>query len=94
MDRMADQVQVAIRLPLLHIADPTADRIKAAGFRTAGLLGPAFTMKQELYKGRLTERHGLEVLPDDADRAEVHWVIYEELVQGRIEPSSRQLIAR
>ena len=91
MHRRADQVQVAIKLLLLHIADPTADRIKAAGFRTAGLLGTAFTMEQDFYKGRLTERHGLEVLvPDDADRAEVHWVIYEELVQGRAEPSSRQ----
>lgn len=72
MHRMADQMQVAIRL-LLHIADPAADRIKAAGFRTAGLLGTAFTMEQDFYKGRLTERHGLEVLvPDDANRAEVH----------------------
>jgi aspartate racemase len=83
MHRRADQVQVAIKLLPLHIADPSADRIKAAGFRTAGLLGTAFTMEQDFYKGRLTERHGLEVLvPDDADRAEVHWVIYEELVQG------------
>jgi aspartate racemase len=65
-------MQAAIGL-LLHIADPAADRIKAAGFRTAGLLGTAFTMEQDFYKGRLTERHGLEVLvPDDAGRAEVH----------------------
>jgi hypothetical protein len=95
MHRMADQVQVAIRLLLLHIADPTADRIKATGFRTAGLLGTAFTMEQDFCKGRPTERHGLEVLvPDDADRAEVHWVIYEELVQGRAEPSSPAGLSR
>lgn len=91
MHRMADQVQAAIALPLLHIADPTAERVKAAGVRTVGLLGTAFTMEQDFYKGRLAERHGLEVLvPNDADRAVVHRVIYDELVQGRVEPASRQ----
>ena len=91
MHRMADQVQEAIGLPLLHIADPTAARIKAAGLTKVGLLGTAFTMEQGFYKGRLTERHGLEVLvPGDEDRALVHRVIYEELVQGRATPSSRQ----
>ncbi|WP_342452354.1 aspartate/glutamate racemase family protein [Pararoseomonas baculiformis] len=91
MHRMADQVQAAISLPLLHIADPTAERIKAAGLRKVGLLGTAFTMEQDFYKGRLTERHGLEVLvPGEADRALVHRVIYDELVQGRAEPASRQ----
>ena len=91
MHRMADQVQAAIRLPLLHIADPTAARIKSAGLRRVGLLGTAFTMEQDFYKGRLADRHGLEVLvPSDDDRALVHRVIYEELVQGRIEASSRQ----
>ena len=91
MHRMADQVQAAIGLPLLHIADPTAERIKDAGLRKVGLLGTAFTMEQDFYKGRLAGRHGLEVIvPDDADRALVHRVIYEELVQGRAEPSSRQ----
>ncbi len=62
MHRMADQVQAAIGLPLLHIADPTAERIKEAGLRRVGLLGTAFTMEQTFYKGRLTEQHGLEVL--------------------------------
>lgn len=99
MHRMADQVQAAIGLPLLHIADPTAERIKQAGMKKVGLLGTAFTMEQEFYKGRLADRHGLEVLvPGDNDRALVHRVIYEELVQGRVEPASRQayreLIAR
>lgn len=88
---MADQVQAAITLPLLHIADPTAKRIKGAGLRKVGLLGTAFTMEQDFYKGRLAVRHGLEVLaPGDDDRALVHRVIYEELVQGRAEPFSRQ----
>lgn len=91
MHRMADQVQAAIGLPLLHIADPTAERIRAAGLRRVGLLGTAFTMEQDFYKGRLVQKHGLEVLvPDDADRATVHRVIYDELVQGRIEETSRQ----
>jgi aspartate racemase len=91
MHRMADQVQAAIGLPLLHIADPTAKRIRSAGLRKVGLLGTAFTMEQDFYKGRLADRHGLEVLvPGDDDRALVHRVIYEELVQGRAEPSSRQ----
>ncbi len=91
MHRMADQVQAAIGLPLLHIADPTAKRIKDAGLGKVGLLGTAFTMEQDFYKGRLADRHGLEVIvPDDVDRALIHRVIYEELVQGRAEPSSRQ----
>ncbi len=91
MHRMADQVQASIGLPLLHIADPTAARIKGAGLEKVGLLGTAFTMEQDFYKGRLASRHGLDVLvPGDDDRALVHRVIYEELVQGRAEPSSRQ----
>jgi aspartate racemase len=91
MHRMADQVQAAIGLPLLHIADPTAERIRAAGLSRIGLLGTAFTMEQDFYKGRLASRHGLDVLvPDAADRALVHRVIYEELVQGRAERASRE----
>jgi aspartate racemase len=90
MHRMADAVQAAVGLPLLHIADPTAARIKAAGLRRVGLLGTAFTMEQDFYKGQLARRHGLEVLvPEDADRATIHRIIYEELVQGRVEPASR-----
>ncbi|AWU96386.1 aspartate/glutamate racemase family protein [Azospirillum ramasamyi] len=91
MHRMADEVQAAIGLPLLHIADPTAERIRAAGLGRVGLLGTAFTMEQDFYKGRLVQKHGLEVLvPDEDDRAAVHRVIYDELVQGRVVESSRQ----
>ena len=90
MHRMADQVQAAISIPLLHIADPTAGRIKAAGLSRVGLLGTAFTMEQAFYKGRLADRFGLDVLvPGDEDRVVVHRVIYDELVQGRVEPVSR-----
>ncbi|WP_035831495.1 aspartate/glutamate racemase family protein [Kaistia adipata] len=92
MHRMAEDVQAATGIQLVHIADPTAERIKAAGVTRVGLLGTAFTMEQDFYKGRLAREHGLEVLvPDDADRADVHRIIYDELVQGRVEPSSREI---
>ena len=91
MHRMADRVQAAVTIPLLHIADPTAERIRAAGLRRVGLLGTRFTMEQAFYKGRLADRHGLDVLvPGDEDRALVHRVIYDELAQGRVEPASRE----
>jgi aspartate racemase len=90
MHKAYDRMQAAVGLPLLHIADPTAERIKAAGLNRVGLLGTAFTMEQDFYKGRLADRHGLDVLvPDAADRATVHRIIYDELVQGRVEPGSR-----
>ncbi len=90
MHRMAEQVQAAVAIPLLHIADATAERIKAQGIRRVGLLGTAFTMEQDFYKGRLRHRFGLDVLvPEADDRAVVHRVIYQELVQGRAEPVSR-----
>lgn len=90
MHRMAPEVQAAVQIPLLHIVDPTAERIKAAGFRTVGLLGTAFTMEQAFYKGRLAEQHGLTVIvPDETDRATVHRVIYDELIAGKVVPASR-----
>jgi len=90
MHRMADDVQAAVGVPLLHIADPTAERIKAAGFGRVGLLGTAFTMEHGFYKGRLADRHGLDVIvPGQEDRATVHRIIYEELVAGKVLPASR-----
>ncbi|HEY6257371.1 MAG TPA: aspartate/glutamate racemase family protein [Xanthobacteraceae bacterium] len=99
MHRMADAVAAAVSIPLLHIADPTAERIKARGLRRIGLLATAFTMEQDFYKGRLKDRFGLDVLvPDAGDRALVHRIIYDELVQGRVELMSRdacrEVIAR
>lgn len=86
----APQIQAATSLPLLHIADPTALAIKAAGFRRVGLLGTAFTMEQSFYKGRLQQQHGLEILvPDAPGRAIVHTIIYAELVHGDLRESSR-----
>ena len=90
MHRMADAVSAAVRIPLLHIADPTAERIRARDIKTVGLLGTAFTMEQDFYKGRLQRKFGLEVVvPEANDRALVHRVIYDELVKGRIEKRSR-----
>lgn len=90
MHRMAPAVQAAVRIPLLHIADPTAEKIKAAGFRTVGLLGTAFTMEHDFYKRRLRDDHGLSVIvPGDADRATVHRIIFDELVAGKTTAQSR-----
>lgn len=91
MHRYADEVERASGLPLIHIADATGAAIRAAGLTSVGLLGTRFTMEQDFYKGRLAERFGLTVLiPGDEGRAEVHRVIYEELVQGRVRESSRR----
>lgn len=91
MHRMAPAVQAAVSVPLLHIADPTAERIKAAGFKNVGLLGTAFTMEHDFYKGRLAQQHGLSVIvPGFEDRAVVHRIIYEELVAGKVLPASRE----
>ena len=89
MHKVADAIEAAVGIPLLHIADPTAAAIHAAGIDTIGLLGTRFTMEQDFYVGRLEGRHGLTVLtPPAADRELVHRVIYDELVLGRIlEPS-------
>jgi aspartate racemase len=90
MHLMADDVAARVAIPLLHIADPTARKIGEAGIKRVGLLGTAFTMEQDFYKGRLAEQFGLQVLvPDAADRATVHDIIYKELVAGRVLPASR-----
>ena len=91
MHLMAEKVQAAVGIPLLHIADPAGAAIHTAGLHRVGLLGTAFTMEQGFYKDRLAQRHGLEVLvPDPEDRALVHRVIYDELVAGRITDAARQ----
>lgn len=99
MHRMAEAVQNAVSVPLLHIADPTAQRIRKAGLKRIGLLGTAFTMEHDFYKGRLRDVHGLDVVvPDEHDRAVVHRIIYDELVAGKVVSASRdayrQIIAR
>lgn len=90
MHSLAVAIEEATPLPLLHIADPTAKAIRKAGMTRVGLLGTAFTMEQDFYRGRLEQRHGLEVLvPEADDRALVHRVIYEELVAGQVRQASR-----
>lgn len=95
MHKLADSIEQAVSIPLLHIADPTAHAIQAAGIRRVGLLGTAFTMEQDFYRGRLTDKFGLDVLIPDADeRAVVHRVIYEELVLGIVKDESRAAYQR
>jgi aspartate racemase len=99
MHRMADAVAEATKVPLLHIADPTGEKIRAAGFRKVGLLGTAFTMEQDFYKGRLKRLFDLDVMvPQPADRHIIHEIIYRELVEGKIFAESRaayrEIIAR
>jgi aspartate racemase len=91
MHMVAPAIEAAVRIPLLHIADPTAEVIKAAGFAAVGLLGTRFTMEQDFYRERLTARHGLTVLtPSGADREVVHRIIYDELCLGKLLPTSRE----
>ncbi|MDB6086848.1 MAG: aspartate racemase [Gammaproteobacteria bacterium] len=95
MHVVAPAVEAAVHIPLLHIADPTAEVVKAAGFTVAGLLGTRFTMEQDFYRERLTMRHGLTVLtPSAADREAVHRIIYDELCLGKLVPESRDAFRR
>jgi len=91
MHKVADQVTDAVSIPLLHLADTTAAAVQAAGLRRVGLLGTAFTMEQDFYRGRLAS-HGLDVLtPDAPGRALVHRVIYDELCLGVVREESRDV---
>jgi aspartate racemase len=91
MHKVADQVQAAISIPLVHLADTTAQAVRDAGMTRVGLLGTAFTMEQDFYRDRLAG-HGLEVLiPDAEDREQVHRIIYDELCLGVIREESRQV---
>jgi aspartate racemase len=95
MHKLAPQVQAAISIPILHIADTTAQKICADGLDTIGLLGTRFTMEQDFYKGRLIDNFGLKVItPNDADRKIIHDVIYDELCLGNVRDDSRQQYLR
>ncbi len=95
MHKLAGSIEAAVSIPLLHIADPTAEAIRTAGITRIGLLGTAFTMEQEFYRGRLADKFGLDVLTPEADeRAVVHRVIYEELVLGVVKDESRAAYQR
>lgn len=90
MHVVAETIEAAISVPFLHLADATAAAAKATGLSSVGLLGTRYTMEQEFYRSRL-EHNGLGVIvPDEPDRTMVHEVIYEELVQGRVNPESKR----
>ena len=92
MHQVAPAIEAAVNIPLVHIADPTGEAIQAAGMGTVGLIGTRFTMERDFYKERLRQQHGLTVIvPQAAQREQVHRVIYEELCLGKIEPASRKL---
>ena len=91
MHKVAPQIEEAISIPLIHIADATAEEIKGKGIGTVGLLGTKFTMEQDFYAGRLNDKHGLHVItPSEEDREVVHQIIYKELVLGTVREDSRQ----
>ncbi|WEJ73620.1 aspartate/glutamate racemase family protein [Pseudomonas sp. PSE14] len=95
MHKVAPAIEAAVDIPLLHIADPTAEAIREAGVTKVGLLGTRFTMEQAFYKDRLQERFDLQVLtPSDDERQVVHRIIYEELCLGRILDESRDAYRR
>lgn len=95
MHKMADAVEAAIHIPLLHIASATARAVNSQGFSKVALLGTRFTMEEDFYRLRLAERHGLEVLiPETEDREIIHRVIYDELVLGEIRQESREKYKR
>ena len=94
MHKLYDIIQQNIRIPLLHIADPTAESIKFEGIKKIALLGTRFTMEENFYKGRLIDNHGLDVIiPDPEDMEIVHRIIYDELCAGIIQSESKQKYA-
>lgn len=90
MHKIAPQIEESIQIPLLHIADATAEVLVDEGIKTVGLLGTAFTMEQDFYKGRLSENYGLNVLvPNERDRQIVQEIIYQELCLGKVKADSK-----
>jgi len=91
MHKVLPQIEQALTIPVLHIADATAQRLVDDGILKVGLLGTAFTMEQDFYKGRLTEKFGIDVIvPEHEEREIVHRIIFDELCQGRILSQSRE----
>ena len=94
MHKLAPAIVSHTRLPLIHIADATAQKLVRDGRKKVGLLGTAFTMEEDFYRGRLTDRFGLEVIvPEAQQRQEIHRVIYEELCVGATQQASRDYYA-
>lgn len=90
MHKVAPQIEENLSIPILHIADATAEKLLSKQISKVGLLGTNFTMEQDFYKGRLTDKYGIDVVvPDKHDRLKVHDIIYQELCRGEIKQSSR-----
>jgi len=93
MHKLAERLEAALTIPLLHIADPTAAAIKAQGLRRVGLLGTRYTMEEAFYRGRLTHRYGLDVaVPEEAGRELIHALLYQELGRGKPRPKTRAAV--
>jgi aspartate racemase len=91
MHKLSDKIEDSVHIPLLHIADVTAEAIKEKSMTKVGLLGTKFTMEQDFLKGRLLGKHGIEsIIPDEKQREIIHRIIYEELVKGIITDKSRK----
>ena len=91
MHKTASEIEKHVSIPLIHIADSTAEKIKAEGLSKVGLLGTRFTMEDDLYKGRLIDKHGLDlIVPTEDERLAVHQIIYDELCLGEIKQASRE----
>lgn len=92
MHKVAPEIEANINIPILHIADATAEKLLENGVKKVGLLGTSFTMEQDFYKGRLTDKFGIDVvIPEQKDRAKIHDVIYQELCLGQIRDGSRSV---
>src|SRR5437868_867942 len=90
MHKVAPQIEQSIAIPVLHIADTTAEVLVQNGVKKVGLLGTAFTMEEDFYKGRLQAKYGIDVVvPTQSDRKIIHTVIYNELCLGKVEPASK-----
>ena len=91
MHKVAEEIQSNVKIPFLHIAEATGQRVKDSGIQTIGLIGTRFTMEEEFYKGRLEEKYGLNVrIPNAQEREIIHQVIYNELVVGKLERHSKE----
>ena len=92
MHKVADEIQSGISIPILHIADATAEALLTDGCTKVGLLGTGFTMQEAFYKQRLQDKYGIEVLvPEESEQEQVHHIIYQELCKGEIKEASRQI---
>ncbi len=93
MHKVFDAVQSALAIPLIHIVDVTARKIRAAGFKTVGLLGTRYTMEDTFFRDRLARKHGIESLvPDKESRDALHKILYDELCLGELRPDSKLAI--